>query len=84
VTGRGRHRSRRLPGPPAAARVLPGAAGHHRASGRRRCARIGQRPRWLSLCCQTAQAFLAGTELRDGMQQAGVQGQPRIEIYQDT
>ncbi len=31
-----------------------------------------------------AQAFLAGTELRDGMQQAGVQGQPRIEIYQDT
>jgi hypothetical protein len=31
-----------------------------------------------------AQAFLAGTELRDTMQHAGVQGQPRIEIYQDA
>jgi hypothetical protein len=30
-----------------------------------------------------AETFLAGTELRDAMQQAGVQGQPRIEIYQD-
>ena len=30
-----------------------------------------------------AEAFLGGTELRDAMQQAGVQGQPRIEIYQD-
>jgi hypothetical protein len=31
-----------------------------------------------------AQAFLAGNELRDAMQHAGVQGQPRIEIYQDA
>ena len=31
-----------------------------------------------------AQKFLAGTELRDAMQQAGVQGQPRVEIYQDA
>jgi hypothetical protein len=30
-----------------------------------------------------AATFLAGTELRDAMQQAGVQGQPRIKIYQD-
>ena len=30
-----------------------------------------------------AEAFLGGAELRDAMQQAGVQGQPRIEIYQD-
>jgi hypothetical protein len=30
-----------------------------------------------------AETFLAGTELRDAMQQAGVQGEPRIEIYQD-
>jgi len=30
-----------------------------------------------------AETFLAGTELREAMQQAGVQGQPRIEIYQD-
>ena len=31
-----------------------------------------------------AEAFLASTELRDAMQQAGVEGQPRIEIYQDA
>jgi len=31
-----------------------------------------------------AEAFLRGAELRDAMQRAGVQGQPRIEIYQDT
>jgi hypothetical protein len=31
-----------------------------------------------------AEKFLAGTELRDAMQQAGVQGQPRVEIYQDA
>ena len=31
-----------------------------------------------------AEKFLAGAELRDGMQQAGVQGQPRVEIYQDA
>ena len=31
-----------------------------------------------------AEAFFASTELRDAMQQAGVQGQPRIEIYQDA
>ena len=30
-----------------------------------------------------AETFLGSTELRDAMQQAGVQGQPRIEIYQD-
>jgi quinol monooxygenase YgiN len=30
-----------------------------------------------------AEAFLGGAELRDAMQQAGVEGQPRIEIYQD-
>jgi hypothetical protein len=30
-----------------------------------------------------AEAFLGGAELRDAMQQAGVQGHPRIEIYQD-
>jgi hypothetical protein len=29
-------------------------------------------------------AFFASTELRDGMQQAGVEGKPRIEIYQDA
>jgi hypothetical protein len=28
--------------------------------------------------------FLAGAELRAAMQQAGVQGQPRVEIYQDA
>lgn len=31
-----------------------------------------------------AEAFLASTELRDAMQRAGVEGQPRIEIYEDT
>jgi len=31
-----------------------------------------------------AEKFLASAGLRDGMQQAGVQGQPRIEIYQDV
>jgi hypothetical protein len=31
-----------------------------------------------------AEKFLAGTELRDAMQRAGVQGKPRIEIYQDA
>jgi hypothetical protein len=31
-----------------------------------------------------AEAFLASTELRDAMQQAGVEGKPRIEIYQDA
>lgn len=31
-----------------------------------------------------AEKFLAGAELRDAMQQAGVQGQPRVEIYQDA
>ena len=31
-----------------------------------------------------AEKFLAGAELRDTMQQAGVQGQPRVEIYQDA
>jgi hypothetical protein len=31
-----------------------------------------------------ARAFLGSAELHDAMQQAGVQGQPRIEIYQDT
>ena len=31
-----------------------------------------------------AEAFLGGAELRDAMQQAGVQGKPRIEIYQDA
>ena len=31
-----------------------------------------------------AEAFLAGAELRDAMQQAGVEGQPRIEIYEDA
>jgi hypothetical protein len=31
-----------------------------------------------------AETFLAGTELRDAMAQAGGQGQPRIEICQDT
>ncbi len=31
-----------------------------------------------------AEKFLAGAELRDGMQQAGVQGQPRVEIYQNA
>jgi quinol monooxygenase YgiN len=31
-----------------------------------------------------AEAFLASTEVRDAMQQAGVTGQPRIEIYQDA
>jgi hypothetical protein len=31
-----------------------------------------------------AEEFLAGAELRDAMQQAGVQGQPRVELYQDA
>jgi len=31
-----------------------------------------------------AEKFLGGAELRDAMQQAGVQGQPRVEIYQDA
>ena len=31
-----------------------------------------------------AEKFLAGAELRDAMQRAGVQGQPRVEIYQDA
>ena len=31
-----------------------------------------------------AETFLGGAELRDAMQQAGVQGQPRVEIYQDA
>jgi hypothetical protein len=31
-----------------------------------------------------AEKFLAGAELRDAMQHAGVQGQPRVEIYQDA
>ena len=31
-----------------------------------------------------AEKFLAGAELREAMQQAGVQGQPRVEIYQDA
>jgi hypothetical protein len=31
-----------------------------------------------------AEKFLAGAELRDAMQQAGVQGQPRVEIFQDV
>ena len=31
-----------------------------------------------------AEAFLAGAELRDAMQRAGVEGQPRIEIYEDA
>jgi hypothetical protein len=31
-----------------------------------------------------AEKFLAGPELRGAMRQAGVQGQPRVEIYQDA
>ena len=31
-----------------------------------------------------AEKFLASPELRDGMQQGGVQGKPRVEIYQDA
>ncbi len=31
-----------------------------------------------------AEAFLARAELRDAMQQAGVEGHPRIEIYHDA
>jgi hypothetical protein len=31
-----------------------------------------------------AETFFGGSELRDTMQQAGVEGQPRIEIYQDA
>jgi hypothetical protein len=31
-----------------------------------------------------AEAFLASTELRNAMRQAGVEGKPRIEIYQDA
>jgi hypothetical protein len=31
-----------------------------------------------------AEKFLAGDEVRDAMQRAGVQGQPRVEIYQDA
>jgi hypothetical protein len=30
-----------------------------------------------------AEKFLAGAELRDAMQRAGVQGQPRVEISAD-
>jgi quinol monooxygenase YgiN len=32
----------------------------------------------------TAETFLASAELRDTMQRAGVEGQPRIEIYEDA
>jgi hypothetical protein len=31
-----------------------------------------------------AETFLNGSELRDTMQTAGVEGRPRIEIYQDA
>lgn len=31
-----------------------------------------------------AEAFLAGAELRDAIQRAGVEGQPLIEIYEDA
>jgi quinol monooxygenase YgiN len=31
-----------------------------------------------------AEEFLAGAELRDAMQKAGVEGQPQIEIYEDA
>lgn len=31
-----------------------------------------------------AETFLNGSELRDTMQQAGVEGRPRVEIYQDA
>ena len=31
-----------------------------------------------------AEKFLGGTELREAMQRAGVQGRPRVEIYQDA
>lgn len=31
-----------------------------------------------------AEKFVAGPEARDAMRQAGVQGQPRVEIYQDA
>lgn len=31
-----------------------------------------------------AQTFLASAELRDAMHEAGIQEQPRIEIYQDV
>jgi hypothetical protein len=31
-----------------------------------------------------AETFLNGAQLRDTMQQAGVEGRPRIEIYQDA
>jgi heme-degrading monooxygenase HmoA len=31
-----------------------------------------------------AQAFLSSEELREGMHKAGVQGPPRIEIYEDA
>ena len=31
-----------------------------------------------------AQAFLGSTELRETMHEAGVEGQPRIEIYEDV
>ena len=31
-----------------------------------------------------AEAFLAGDELRDTMQRAGVEGDPRIQVYEDA
>lgn len=31
-----------------------------------------------------AQAFFANEQLKEGMQEAGVQGPPRIELYQDA
>jgi len=31
-----------------------------------------------------AETFLNGSELRDTMQRAGVEGRPRVEIYQDA
>src|SRR4051794_33038861 len=31
-----------------------------------------------------ADAFLAGAELREAMQRAGVTGQPRIELFEET
>jgi hypothetical protein len=31
-----------------------------------------------------AQSFFGNEQLRDGMRQAGVQGAPRIEIYEDA
>ena len=31
-----------------------------------------------------AESFLASSELREAMQRAGVEGEPRIEFYEDT